>query len=215
MVVTAIPNIRLPAVCSKKKSENKGVFMECPRCGSLKNKVVDSRLTKDRISIRRRRQCLVCSKRFTTYEATEERMLPVLIQRKGGYRMTKNNLKIMLSFISHTLSELSYETKKLMVKVDKLNKAQAATASKRQAVVKAASKKKTPLQKTAGRKRAALTLTDTVLKIVRRYQKGVGISTLKAKTGFSEKQIRNIVYRATRQGKTRRIGRGIYTLHEN
>ena len=184
--------------------------MECPRCGSLKNKVVDSRLTKDRVSIRRRRQCLLCSKRFTTYEATEERMLPVLIQRKGGYRMTKNNLKTMLSFISHTLSDLSYETKKLVVKVDKLNKAQAAKALKRKAAIKAASKKKAPLQKTAGRQRAALTPTDTVLKIVRRYKKGVGISTLKAKTGFGDKQIRNIVYRATRQDKIRRVGRGIY-----
>ena len=184
--------------------------MECPRCGGLKNKVIDSRLTNDRVSIRRRRQCLVCSKRFTTYEATEERMLPVLIQRKGGYRMTKNNLKAMLSFISHTLSELSYETKKLMVKVDKLNKAQATMASKRKAAIKAVSKKKALLQKTAGRKRTALTPTDTVLKIVRRYKKGVGISTLKVRTGFSDKQIRNIVYRATRQGKITRVGRGIY-----
>jgi hypothetical protein len=158
---------------------------------------------------------LVCSKRLTTYEATEERMLPVLIQRKGGYKMTKNKLKTMLSFISHTLSELSYETKELMVRVDKLDKAQAVTASKRKAAIKAASKKKAPLQKTAGRKRAALTPADTVLKVVRRYKKGVGIATLKAKTGFSDKQIRNIVYRATRQGKLRRVGRGIYTLHEN
>lgn len=189
--------------------------MECPRCGSVKGKVVDSRLTKDRVSIRRRRQCLVCSKRFTTYETTEERMLPVLIQRKVGYRVTKNNLKIMLSFISHTLSELSYETKKLVVKVDKLNKVQAVTAPKRKAAVQAASKKKAPLQKTAGRKSVALTPADTVLKIVRRYRKGVGISTLKAKTGFSDKQIRNIVYRATRQGKLRRVGRGVYISHEN
>lgn len=185
--------------------------MECPRCGSVKDKVVDSRLTKDRVSIRRRRQCLICSKRFTTYEATEERMLPVLLQRKGGYRMTKNNLRTMLSFISHTLSELSFEAKKLAVKVDKLNKAQVVTGLKPEAVVKATSRRKVPLSKTAGRKSAALTPMDTVLKTVRRYKKGVDIATLKTQTGFSDKQIRNIVYRANRQGKIRRIGRGIYT----
>jgi len=58
--------------------------------------------------------------RFTTYESTQEQMLAVLIKQKAGYRMTKANLKTMLSFMSHTLSDLSDETKKLMNKVDKL-----------------------------------------------------------------------------------------------
>ena len=184
--------------------------MECPRCGSVKNKVVDSRLTQDRVSIRRRRQCLICSKRFTTYEATEERMLPVLLQRKGGFRMTKNNLRTMLSFISHALSELSFETKKLAVKVGKLNKAQVDTASKPKATVKAVSGRKTPLPKTVKCQGAALTPMDTVLKTIRRHRKGVDIATVKTKTGFSDQQIRNIVYRATRQGKIRRIKKATY-----
>ena len=124
--------------------------------------------------------------------------------------MTKTHLKTMLSFISHTLSELSFETKKLVTKVDKLNKAQVVTASKPKAAVKAVSRRKMPLPKTAGRQRAALTPMDTVLKTVRRYKKGVDVATLKTKTGFSDKQIRNIVYRATRQGKIRRVKRGTY-----
>ena len=113
--------------------------MECPNCCSLKNKVIDSRLTKDRVSIRRRRQCFICFKRFTTYESTQERMLPVLIRNKAGHRVTKTNLKMMLSFISQTLGDLSDETKKLLHKVDKLGKTWAVTASERNAAIVAPS----------------------------------------------------------------------------
>lgn len=118
-------NLKLPAVCSKKKSKaDKGVFfMECSRCGGINNRVIDSRLAPDRVSIRRRRQCLTCSMRFTTYESTEEQILAVLIKKKASHRVTKNSLKTLLSFISHTLSDLSDETKKLMTKVDKIGKA--------------------------------------------------------------------------------------------
>jgi transcriptional repressor NrdR len=97
--------------------------MECSHCGGINSRVIDSRLAQDRISIRRRRQCLTCSMRFTTYESTEEQMLAVLIKKKAGHRVTKTNLKIMLSFISNTLSDLSDETKKLMTKVDKIGRA--------------------------------------------------------------------------------------------
>lgn len=56
--------------------------MKCPFCQSLDNKVVDSRLTKDNTVIRRRRECLTCSRRFTTYENVEE-MHPYVIKRDG------------------------------------------------------------------------------------------------------------------------------------
>lgn len=46
--------------------------MKCPFCGDTENKVVDSRLSKDASVIRRRRQCLACDQRFTTYERLEE-----------------------------------------------------------------------------------------------------------------------------------------------
>ena len=88
--------------------------MECPHCGSLNSKVVDSRLTSDRVSIRRRRKCLACWERFTTYESTEERILPILIRKKARYGATKASLKITLAFISKTLKDLSNETKKLV-----------------------------------------------------------------------------------------------------
>ena len=54
--------------------------MKCPFCSELDNKVIDSRLSKDSRSIRRRRECLVCSRRFTTYEKLEN-VLPVVVKK--------------------------------------------------------------------------------------------------------------------------------------
>ena len=58
--------------------------MKCPFCGEINNKVIDSRLSKDGNVIRRRRECLECSRRFTTYEHIEE--IPVMIIKKDGRR---------------------------------------------------------------------------------------------------------------------------------
>lgn len=54
--------------------------MRCPFCDSIDNKVVDSRLSKDAEVIRRRRECLKCERRFTTYERVEE-ILPMVIKK--------------------------------------------------------------------------------------------------------------------------------------
>lgn len=56
--------------------------MKCPFCGSLENKVIDSRLSKDGAVIRRRRDCEECGRRFTTYERIEE-ILPMVIKKDG------------------------------------------------------------------------------------------------------------------------------------
>ncbi len=58
--------------------------MRCPKCGSLEDKVIDSRLSKDGDSIRRRRECLGCETRFTTYEEIELIELRA-IKRDGRY----------------------------------------------------------------------------------------------------------------------------------
>ncbi|HAY39188.1 MAG TPA: transcriptional regulator NrdR [Desulfobacteraceae bacterium] len=58
--------------------------MKCPFCGEIDNKVIDSRLSKDGAVIRRRRECILCSRRFTTYEHIEE--IPVMIVKKDGRR---------------------------------------------------------------------------------------------------------------------------------
>ena len=56
--------------------------MKCPDCSGMENKVIDSRLNKDGNVIRRRRECLSCSGRFTTYEKVE-RSLPLLVKKDG------------------------------------------------------------------------------------------------------------------------------------
>jgi transcriptional repressor NrdR len=56
--------------------------MKCPACGAIDDRVIDSRLAKDNTVIRRRRQCLNCKKRFTTYESIEE-ILPFVIKKDG------------------------------------------------------------------------------------------------------------------------------------
>jgi transcriptional repressor NrdR len=67
--------------------------MRCPYCTSLENKVVDSRMGKEGESIRRRRECLACEGRFTTYERVEE-VLPLVI-KKDGRREPFDRLKIL------------------------------------------------------------------------------------------------------------------------
>ena len=56
--------------------------MKCPYCAKLDNKVIDSRLSKDARTIRRRRECIECARRFTTYEKLEE-VLPMVVKKDG------------------------------------------------------------------------------------------------------------------------------------
>ena len=56
--------------------------MKCPFCGHAENKVIDSRISKDGKAVRRRRECLNCSKRFTTYEYVED-VLPMVVKKDG------------------------------------------------------------------------------------------------------------------------------------
>ncbi|MBW2021728.1 MAG: transcriptional regulator NrdR [Deltaproteobacteria bacterium] len=56
--------------------------MRCPYCSQINNRVIDSRLSKDGRMIRRRRECLECGRRFTTYEKLEE-TLPMVVKRDG------------------------------------------------------------------------------------------------------------------------------------
>jgi transcriptional repressor NrdR len=66
--------------------------MKCPYCSEIENKVIDSRLSKDASVIRRRRECLTCSRRFTTYEHIEE--IPIMIIKKDGRRELFNRDKV-------------------------------------------------------------------------------------------------------------------------
>ncbi|MBM3294833.1 MAG: transcriptional regulator NrdR [Candidatus Aminicenantes bacterium] len=67
--------------------------MRCPFCGHLESKVIDSRESKKGISIRRRRECLGCVRRFTTYEKIEE--IPYMIVKKDGSRQLFDRQKLL------------------------------------------------------------------------------------------------------------------------
>lgn len=125
-------------------------------------------------------------------------------------------LKKDLRGVLKSLKTLARKTEKLVKVVDKFEKAQAVGKRKPKAkkaitTRKAKAKKKAPAKKKgAVKKTIALSATDQVVKIVKRWKKGVGVPTLIKKTGFEDKKIRNILNRASKQGKIKRAGRGIY-----
>jgi transcriptional repressor NrdR len=67
--------------------------MKCPFCGHPEDKVVDSRESKEAESIRRRRECLKCAKRFTTYERIDE--IPYMVVKKDGRREKFDRQKVL------------------------------------------------------------------------------------------------------------------------
>ena len=71
--------------------------MKCPFCGDQDSKVVDSRRSEDGQSIRRRRECLTCLRRFTTYEMVES--LPIIVIKRDGSRQNFDRTKILNSMI--------------------------------------------------------------------------------------------------------------------
>lgn len=71
--------------------------MKCPFCGYSESKVIDSRPAEEGASIRRRRECLSCGKRFTTYETVES--LPLMVIKKDGSRQSFDRNKVMSGVI--------------------------------------------------------------------------------------------------------------------
>ncbi len=67
--------------------------MRCPYCHELESRVVDSRASDDSATIRRRRECCACKRRFTTYEKIEER--PLMVIKKDGSRQQFNREKVL------------------------------------------------------------------------------------------------------------------------
>ena len=174
--------------------------MECPDCGKTENEVIDSRLSKDGIAISRRRQCLICSSRFTTYESTPEQLVRFLTRKivEGGSPVA--NLEAMISFVSNTMKILSQESKNLIKKVEKREKALAAKEAE----------KKARERKIAKRKAVDLREAETIFKIIKRHKKGVDISKLKDTTDFDTKKVNSIVFKLRKQGKIKSLRRGFY-----
>ena len=71
--------------------------MKCPYCGHPESKVIDSRPADENASIRRRRECLSCARRFTTYETVES--LPIVVIKKDGSRQRFDRQKVLRGMI--------------------------------------------------------------------------------------------------------------------
>lgn len=71
--------------------------MKCPFCGEIEDKVIDSRISVEGDTIRRRRECLKCRKRFTTYERIEE--IPLMVVKKGGRREPFDRKKMLTGIL--------------------------------------------------------------------------------------------------------------------
>lgn len=108
-----------------------------------------------------------------------------------------------LQSVVRELKALIKATERISKKIDKLAEAKPAKTAKAKAKPKAAKKR-------VARKAAKVTASDTVLKIIQKKKKGITTAEIKAKTGFKEKKIWDIVNRAKREGKVKSLGKGIY-----
>lgn len=134
----------------------------------------------------------------------------------------KSTLETLSRETEKIIGKLSQETEKIVEKMSRLEE-KAPPAEKKAEEKKPVTKKvRDKAEKKPAEKKSDVpvpqddsddqTATDTVLQIIRQSKKGVDIAKLKEKTGFNDKKIRNIVHRASKQGKIRRSGRGIYVI---
>jgi len=94
--------------------------MTCPFCGHREDKVIDSRESKEGESIRRRRQCLACERRFTTYERCDE--VPYMVIKKDGRREKFDRQKV-LNGLLHACEKRPVSMGKLAELVDEAESA--------------------------------------------------------------------------------------------
>jgi hypothetical protein len=144
--------------------------------------------------------------------------------RKDFTAIEKKMEKLMKAF--ETSSEPKKVAKPKAVKKAAAKKTTAKKAPAKKAAAKKTPAKKAPVKKTAVKKAIAkkapakkapakkkvlpVTATDQILKIIKRSKKGVDVPTLKKNTGFDDKKVRNIVFRAAKEGRIKKSGRGFY-----
>ncbi|MGD2097370.1 MAG: hypothetical protein PVG35_07295 [Desulfobacterales bacterium] len=119
-------------------------------------------------------------------------------------------LKRDLQAVKKDIKALEKKLEKLLKAYEKPQRPKAARKVKRR-TAKRKTQPRAAAKKSSSRKRSSqMTATEQILKIVKRSRKGVDVPTLKAKTGFQDKKVRNIIFRASKEGKIKKIGRGIY-----
>ncbi len=144
--------------------------------------------------------------------------------RKEFKALEKKMEKLLKGFDASSKPKKVSKPKAAKKAVSQKSTAKKATAEKTPAKKKAV--KKAPVKKAAAKKKVAkkapakkapapkkavqVTATDQIMQIIKRSKKGVDVPTLKKKTGFDDKKVRNIVFRAAKEGRIKKSGRGIY-----
>ena len=124
-------------------------------------------------------------------------------------------LKRDLQAVRRDFKALERKMEKLLKAAEKAGAAKKVTKSKA-VKTKTAKPKKTRATtakratRTTRKRAPQVTATDQILRIIKRSKKGVDVPTLKKKTGFDDKKVRNIVFRASKEGRIKKSGRGIY-----
>ena len=119
-------------------------------------------------------------------------------------------LKKDLQALNRDIKALERKMVKLIAAAEKSEKPKVAKKTTAKPV-KAKTTKRAPVKKVPVKKKTAPpTATDQVLNIIKRSKKGVNAATLMTKTGFDLKKVRNILQRTYKQGKIKRVGKGIY-----
>ena len=101
--------------------------MRCPQCDGADNRVVDTRTSRGGRAVRRRRECLECGERFTTYEAVETQ--PVLVVKRSGERMAYHRDKVILG-VTKACEKRPVSLEQIEITVDRVEQ-KLATAGRR------------------------------------------------------------------------------------
>ena len=104
------------------------------------------------------------------------------------------------------------DIEKLLTRMDRLEAAIKAGKVSGRIPRKAGGRKTTAKRGQVAKGRATMTATEKVLSILKRSPKGIDVPGLKAKSGFEDKKVRNIIFRLSKQGTIKRVGRGIYAV---
>lgn len=101
---------------------------------------------------------------------------------------------------------------RLVTRMDRLEAAIKGSKASGRTARKAGGRKAAGKGKRVAKGRARMTATEKVLSILKRSPKGMDVGGLKAKSGFEDKKIRNIIFRLSKEGTIRRVGRGVYAI---
>lgn len=129
----------------------------------------------------------------------------------------KKEIDKFIKKAEQSLTALKVPTKasfdQLTKRVEALEKAiKANTRATKVATRTKAGRKAATRKKRVSRAKPQLTDSERLLRVMRRYRAGVDVATLKARTGFEDKKIRNIIFRLSKKGKIKRTSRGIYKV---